>query len=1451
MDFDDGADGVVATVVIDSYSGAPKSERYRHHLQQSAADLVGLARRLGFRATPMDLCGSNEERGTRDAIIEGFRALARHPATRKIVYWTGHGRIIGKNEEEFVLVLSDSYRDGSVRPELAFNVRDLAHLVSELPGDVLLILDACFAAAALDKVTRVIRSVGRPVDERGRRAGLVVVATAEDHAAEGEWVRKLKEVVDDPRRFVEEKPLFPRTERYVMLSDLLYALSEHMGHTRGLQVQVPQEIYPLSRTFLRNPYFSDSVRRAVRPEGDESWIGDELRHNVMRPFSGSSDRWAIRHFTGRTASLRRIVNWLGTRSRGMFVVTGPSGSGKSALLSYVAHLTIPEFYDQLASKPPLHLQPDLHSIHAAVHCRGKTLSGLIAELTLRLRPLGLEARTFETPEEFTAAVARLAELKGALTLLVDGLDEAATGQSFEIARDLLNRLAARPGIKVIVGTRYRPRQLPADYAPPETLPEVLHADEEPLAIDQDPGTEEDIRRYIDRVLSSAGSPYRTRDDERAYACASLTARSRGLFIVASLWAHHLAKQDQVVPRDRLDGDIGSALIELRTLIAEEMRMLDPADPERTEDLLRPLALAQGAGLPCSSVWLEMANALRRGDRRAYTYDELLRVVRATARTLVAVETGEDRDLYRFHHPSFGAHLLPPEGAQAELHRRVVDALDYLRQKEGDGSWEKADPYLKAHMAAHAAAAGEDVLERLTNDLDFLVNADPAGVLPLIGATPRVSEPLTLYLRIAMEFSRLGVRERWALLRATALRSHPGLLHEMGYDTSRLLWNDIWTDASPEPVHRAWSGPFGGAHAVAWSRANRGLVLASGSSEVRAWYASNGRVAWTFERETDLSGQEGQAPPLFAVGVIDADTPVIVAADANELLLWTTKAPRRPQRMYWGGDLRSVAVGSLGTDAYVAALDGDLLWVWSWPVKKPPRPRRIHQFRLSEPARSVRLVPVANALIAAIGAGKRIELWEVTRGARTRDPVKSLPTSVARVGDVATLAEPDGSAWVAAVGWRRLRVWHLREVSRDLRHDLVLDVATNGRGITLGRGRNGVLVAVKDGTEIRTWNVDGSAHIPLRRHDTMLRSLTFDPAGSGRLAVADGGRVRIWEAVHTMPHGATIRAELHLLRLFHGARDRYLLCRADGSRVRLTEHNASGRCDRWSTDALVLDHEPDKVAEVSAVPLTDDTWLVATVFRRTVRLWTVVNGTVAHRDELQLPGPRDDGIRAVALHADPDAVRLFVPVGQRLHVYRRDATDRDWKLAETSASVTGAAMIEQVAVVACRDGEPYVVARAGASAYLWHGGPHPISRVDAPSTISALSCGARDSGAPLIALTAGSEIFVSEFTEKRQRARPLTTSTAPVRSMALTGSPLPPLLIARTGVSTVQLWDMDRHRPLLDIPDRGYLVEHVAAAADHRGVTMFLAGKDRCDQLQLPMNRLTALLHGTKGLHDAP
>ncbi|MEV4094311.1 nSTAND1 domain-containing NTPase [Streptosporangium saharense] len=1448
-ELDDGADGVVATVIIDTYPGAPEGMRNRPLLEKSAADFVELAAALGFRASHCDLSGSGEDRGARRAISDGFGRLDQHPATRKIVYWTGHGKMLGR---EFYLVPSDGHRDGVAQPELSFNVTTVAQMVSRLSGEVLLILDACFSATALDEVTRIIRSMGRQVDERGRMAGFAVVATAEAEAGSGEWVRCLQQVMGNRlfRQPNEDKPLFMRTERYIGVGDLLEALSASTGWTRGSQVQGWQEIHPLSRTFLRNPYFSESMRRAVRPQGDESWIGDELRKDVMRPFSGTSDLWSIRDFTGRTASVRRIVTWLGTRSRGMFVVTGPSGSGKSALLSYVAHLTIPEFYERLRVKPPLYLQPDLHSIHAAVHCRGKTISGLVNELAARLRPLGLEGDSFATSEEFTAAVARMAELKGALTLLVDGLDEAATGQSFEIARDLLNRLAACPAIKVVVGTRYLPRQLPAGYHVTETLVEVLHTSEEPLAIDEDPGTDTDIHRYVDHVLRSEGSPYRTADDERAHACASLTVRSHGLFIIASMWAHHLARQSERPALNRLDSDIGSGLAELNSLMAEEVRRLDPIDPERTQDLLRPLALAQGAGLPCSQVWLEIANALRAGSRAPYTYKELRRVVHGTVKTLVSMENEDGRDLYRLHHLSFGAHLLPREEDQPELHRRIVDVLRPSRHGDGNGTWEKADPYIKNQMAAHAAAAGDEVLDELTSDLDFLVNADPAGVLPLVGNASQVSEPLQLYLRVVTRFARLGVRERWALMRATALRSHPELLHEMRpYETSRLPWDDVWTDAPPEPVYRTLVGPFGGAHAVTWTDAGGNLVLASGISEIRAWHASSGHVAWTLQRWADASsggGATGEEGPLSAIGMID-DTPVVVAADARALLLWSTSFSRRPQRMFWGGDVKSVSVTSKGADAYAAALEGDMLWVWHWPLNAQSQPRRIHHVRLSGPARAVRLVPLAGALIAVIGGRGRVELREVTKGARNHAPLGFLETGTVSVDDVAVLSEPDGTAWIAAVGWQRLRVWRLRKLPFEENPLPVLDIVTSGRGIALGRGRGGILAAVKDGTEIRTWQMDGTEHVPLTHHDTMLKSIAFDPSGSGRLAAADGGSVRIWEPGDTTLQRAAVRSALHLLRVFPGTRDRHLLCRAEGPRVRISEHTMAGRSRRWSSEEVVLDHTPDKVAEISAVSLADNTWLIATAFRRTVRLWTVVNGEVTHRHEISLDGPRDDGIRAVALHTDGDMVQLFVPVHQRLRTYRLDTAENVWRPAESTASVTGAAMIEQIAVVACLDNEPYVVARAGASAYLWHGGPHPVSRIDVPiGPMSALGCGRSSVRPPLVAISVGSEIFLSEFRDGRRSAEPLARSATAVRSLALTGSSEHPLLVAGTGPSTVRLWDPIRRRPLLDIPDRGYLVEQVAAVTNHRGVTLFLAGKDRCDQLHLPTARIEALAHIENG-----
>ncbi|HEV2373563.1 MAG TPA: WD40 repeat domain-containing protein, partial [Streptosporangiaceae bacterium] len=69
---------------------------------------------------------------------------------------------------------------------------------------------------------------------------------------------------------------------------------------------------------------------------------------------------------------------------------------------------------------------------------------------------------------------------------------------------------------------------------------------------------------------------------------------------------------------------------------------------------------------------------------------------------------------------------------AERERQVTEALLATVPVTAQGrDWLAAHPYVRAHLACHAAEVGGDLLAGLLADLDFLAVTDPAGVGPLL------------------------------------------------------------------------------------------------------------------------------------------------------------------------------------------------------------------------------------------------------------------------------------------------------------------------------------------------------------------------------------------------------------------------------------------------------------------------------------------------------------------------------------------------------------------------------------------------------------------------------------------------------------------------------------------------------------------------------------------------
>ncbi|MBT2408513.1 MULTISPECIES: hypothetical protein [unclassified Streptomyces] len=465
-----------------------------------------------------------------------------------------------------------------------------------------------------------------------------------------------------------------------------------------------ETVRPLPNNFLHNPYFQDDGDAALRGQwANPAVLADDAEPPWAQesPFQLQEGGALEREFTGRHAALARLVRWLDTAAHGMQVVTGPGGSGKTALLAMLGLLSVARRKRRLDHQPPPQICPRPGTVHALITCRDRSLPAVVEAVWDALStfdamqhkpPTGLDA------SRCAEAVAALARQAGALNLLFDGLDEAMPGQAHEIARQFLNRLAETSGVKVIVATRPRPRRQLADPVVAESLLDVLDQTTAPLALDQDDDAERDITALVESLLAAPGSPYA--DARRALlrreAAQAIAAESDGLFLVARLIAGQLVRRAHPPSGPELEAELRQAGTGLEEWVRREISHLEQDGTVPAARILAPLALAHGGGLRDLSLLVTMADALH-GRAGAFTRAQTRDVLALAQGGLVAVESGT----YRLAHAGDGAHILERLGLTPQNgHLKVHDALRARAAPE----WGRADAYTRSYLAVHAAQA---------------------------------------------------------------------------------------------------------------------------------------------------------------------------------------------------------------------------------------------------------------------------------------------------------------------------------------------------------------------------------------------------------------------------------------------------------------------------------------------------------------------------------------------------------------------------------------------------------------------------------------------------------------------------------------------------------------------------------------------------------------------------
>ncbi|MER5908405.1 WD40 repeat domain-containing protein [Streptomyces mirabilis] len=477
-------------------------------------------------------------------------------------------------------------------------------------------------------------------------------------------------------------------------------------------------------------------------------------------------------------------------------------------------------------------------------------------------------------------------------------------------------------------------------------------------------------------------------------------------------------------------------------------------------------------------------------------------------------------------------------------------------------------------------------------------------------------------------------------------------------------------------------------------------------------------------------------------------------------------------------------------------------------------------------------------------------------------VRSLGDGIEQVIAVSALVLPDGDASgvvIGALDGHTLHAWRMDDLFHGKARALFSpSPASAGQAVTVGRGPRGLLTAVREDAAVRVWDEEGEEYVSLPC-DHHHQSLAFDPSGTGRLAVADDTRIRVWEphdptregdaagARHT---GGRAVGRTRLRVTGAGPDGTLLLSRSQGSDVLLSLHSANGQ----SGEGLRLEH-PGAV-EALAATRVGDRWLTAAVGRRCVVLWTLGPGLeLLETETFVLPGAAERPVSSMALQdTGIGRLRLLWPSGQSVATWERDTQGRGaWSEGRTFW-MGAAGAVQRLEVVGLPSGPSWLSAWGGNAVRVWDltapgAKPQPVDVIRAKAVATGL-LKRRDAPVPLIAFTTGERVKFIECDGGYGVASVLPwQSGGALDGVALAGPAERPLLVGWSRNSgCLRLWDVRRGKALDLMESRGYEVTGVDSAFDSRGITLMIQGvaqnSVRCDQVFVPW-RVDRSVSGTR------
>ena len=915
---------------------------------------------------------------TAGQLTEHLRTLCKnriHPQDYLVVYIAGHGEIL--DDGGHVLLTADTDPD-DVDDALP-TVTLAAKMLRGTPVQrLLLLLDTCYSRQGGNEFAATVLAGMRRDWTLTDQSGLVIVTSAQpfEQAETGAFPKLLADAVHG-------RPTAGQVPENLAIGAVVEAMNANPArpaHQRigwdsiGLTGELPD--------FLPNPRHRAGMTDIdLHLQQVAEWQTHAERREVefRRRFliramggHGSEPTW---WFTGRHTALTDITTWLTTPETATpaLVVTAGPGSGKTAVLGLVAALTHPEHrrtvpLDALALPP--RAAPPVGGVDVTIYAGGLTheqvLAGLAAAAHVHADTIGQLITTLRTRPPVAGRP---------FTAIVDALDEAADPHQL-ITQVLRPIIEDGRTIRLLLGTRPHllPLLTPTPAGPPAQAVSRIDLDDARYA-DRDALTAYTIRGLLE---ANTTTPYLhiNPHEVRAVATAVATAANPS-FLVARITSTTLAAADTVADptdptwRARLPHLPGQAMRnDLDTRLGEHA--------QRARDLLRPLAYAEGQGLPWENIWAPLASRI---SGRTYTDADLF-WLREHAGSYVVEATEAGRSAYRLYHQALTEHLRADTehlGIPATtVQQAFVDILTRIpRTPHATPDWTRAHPYALHHLATHAAAAG--TIDTLISDGDYLVHADPDTLLPALHhtRTPDGQTIRTAYRASADRHRHTTPTTRRQLLAIDAARCNANTIREAL--NAGLPWQPRWaTDSLTSPALRAaLAGHTAPVWAVACTEVDGvPVAITSDGGEVLVWDLRTGRrraalaghtasvsavactevdgvrvavtgagktyrggevLVWdlrTGRRRADLAGHTG---PVSAVACTEVDgVPVAVTGagrtlGGGEVLVWDLRTGRR--RAALAGHTGSVnAVACAEVDGVPVAVTGGRGEIWLWDLR---------------------------------------------------------------------------------------------------------------------------------------------------------------------------------------------------------------------------------------------------------------------------------------------------------------------------------------------------------------------------------------------------------------------------------------------------------------------------------------------------------------------------------------